>query len=711
VDHRLRVKLDVPRQPERRIRRPRLRERLDGARAARLLLLSAPAGFGKTTALVDWLTSSGMSCAWLTLDAHDNDPARFLGYLWAAVARTDHGGGGIGGDPPGTTGPDPVDAVGEIVARLADRSAMVIVLDDYHLIEEPVVQRSVAELLDHLPSQTHLAISTRVDPALPLARLRARAELVEVRDADLRFTVQEAADFLADRMGVELPLAAVETLVERTEGWPAALQLAGLSLVGRDDVAGFVREFAGTHRFVLDFISEEVMAHLRPDLGDFLLRTSVLDRLTGPLCDALTGRSDGQETLEQLERANLLLLPLDDERRWYRYHRLFADLLRARLGSTGPDGPAALHRRAADWYEAQGFEGEAIEHAIRSGDATHAHRLLRRYSKDFVHAAELGTLRNWIDRLPAEVVRQDAQLNLTYAWTIALAGRTDGVDERLDAAEAALGVPPVGGVPDPSPVIATQLADIRSILARLQGDPVAAAAHAEQALRLVPAGLPPVLDAMYRGDAQALLGHALLDAGQADRARDAYRAAAPLLRTAGNRLAVADITRNVARLEARRGRLKTALRVCDEALGDGPDDAAGGPSLAAVHLARAEVLERLGDRRASAAAERAIQLAARGGDLVTLRDARLLQARLAERAAAEPGAARRPMQQLVEPLTGRELEVLRLVAQGRSNRQIAGELYLAVGTVKAHVHAISGKLGAANRVEAVARARELGILA
>jgi LuxR family maltose regulon positive regulatory protein len=712
MDHRLRVKLDVPRQPDRRISRPGLVARFDGARAARLLLLSAPAGFGKTTALVDWIASSGMSSAWLSLDAADNDPARFFGYLWAAVARLDQGQGGNAAGPSEVAGSDPDDAVGEIVAFLAERvEPTVVVLDDYHVIEEPAVQRSVSDLLDHLPAQGHLAISTRADPALPLARLRARAELVEIRAADLRFTPEEATDFLAHRMGVALSMADVEMLVERTEGWPAALQLAGLSLVGRADVAGFVREFAGTHRFVLDFIGEEVLAHLRPDIGEFLLRTSVLDRLTGPLCDALTGRTDGREMLEGLERANLLLFPLDDERRWYRYHRLFADLLRARLAGVNPGGPAALHGTAADWYEAHGFPSDAIEHAIRSGDAARAHGLLRRHSKDFVHAAELGMLRGWLDRLPSEVVRRDAQLSTTYAWTLALAGRTDGVDEHLDDAETAMGGPPLGDAPDPSPVIATQVEDIRSIVARLRGDPVAAAAHAERALRRIPAGLPPSLDAMYRGDAHALLGHALIEDGQADRAADAYRAAGPLLRLAGNRLAVADITRNIARLEARRGRLQAALRACEEALGEEALGEPAPPALAAVNLARAEVLERLGDQRAGAAAQRAIELATRGGDLVTLRDARLLRARLAERAAPGPDGDLLPTSSLVEPLTEREMEVLALVAQGHSNRQIADELYLAVGTVKAHVHAIAGKLGASNRVEAVARARALGILA
>ncbi len=704
-------KLAIPRQAERRIARPRLVELLDAARDARLILLSAPPGFGKTTAIVDWLAASGMPCAWLSLDEGDNDPVRFLRYLWVAAA----GGGAGPGDQLPEAGQfaeaDSIEVVGEIVTLLAGHpDPLLLVLDDYHVIEAPEVHRSVAFLLDHLPPQARLAIATRADPPLPLARLRARGKLLEVRGDVLRFTVPEAGSFFVERMGVDLSDADVEALVARTEGWPAALQLAGLSLVGREDVAAFVRDFAGTHRFVLDFITEEVLDRLSPPVRDFLLRTSVPDRLTGPLCDALTGGSDGQATLESLERANLLLVPLDEERRWYRYHRLFADLLRARFAVVHPDEPASLHLRAADWYEGNGFVRDAIEHTLRSGDESRALTLFYRHSKDLVHAGEFATLRGWLDRLPDEVVRADAQLSTTYAWTLALGGRTDGVAERLADAEAAMRAPTSELAASRAVAIPTQIACIRSIVARLEDDPQAAIGHAEQAISLVPAGLPPSLGALFTGDARALLGHALLDAGEVDRAIDAYRAARPLLVQAGNRLAVADITRNLARLEARRGRLRAALDTCDEALAEVAAAVKDGePWLAPVHLARAEILERVGDARAEEAAGHAAELATRGGDALTLRDARALCARMAGRLTVSRHATS-PNAELVEPLTERELEVLRLVAAGRSNRQVAAELYLALGTVKAHVHAIAGKLGAANRVEAVALARELGLL-
>jgi len=705
VDRLLQVKLTVPRPSRRLISRPRLVALLGGTLGARLVLLSAPPGFGKTTALVDWLAASGTSCAWLSLDEADNDPVRFLRYLWAAVANVAAvGASSLVGEGRSS---DVSDVIGEVATILTERpEPSLLVLDDYHLIEAAEVQRAVSILLDRLPAHAHLVIATRVDPALPLARLRARGELLEVRAEALRFTSEDARSFFAERMGLALSDSDVETLVARTEGWPAVLQLAGLSLAGRTDVSGYVRDFAATHRFVLDFITEEVLGRLEPDVSEFLLRTSVLDRLTGPLCDALTGRTDGQAMLERLERSNLLLVPLDDERRWYRYHRLFADLLRARLAAAHPAEIAELHLRAADWYEGEGIAGEAIGHALRSRDPRRARDLIAKASGELIHHAEFATLRGWLDDLPAEIVRSDLLLSTFYAYALALSGQTDGVDRRLADAEAALPAATAAG--DPAAVtVPVHVFMIRSIVARLEHDRPAAVAHAEQAVVLLPPGLSPEREALLVGDAQAILGHALLDAGEPDRAIDAYRAARPLLQLAGNTLGVADITRNLARLEVRRGRLRAAVEACDQALADAAGEAGLDlPALAPVHLARAEILERMGEAGEAGAAERALELARRGGDIVTLREARALLERATARRHSHPSSG----SGLVEPLTERELEVLRLVAEGRSNRQIAGELYLALGTVKTHVHAIAGKLGAANRVEAIVRARELGLL-
>ncbi len=671
-----------------------------GALDARLTLVSAPAGFGKTTALVEWLAASDVPAAWIPLVEADNDPARFLRYLWAGAAML--GGDGFGAIEEGGPGAKADDVIDEIALLLAEQpEPRVLVLDDYHVITAPEVLRAVGVLLERLPAQAHLVISTRQDPSLPLARLRAHAELLELRADALRFTNEEAAVFLSDRMGVKISDDEVATLIVRTEGWPAVLQLAGLSLAGQPDVSRRVRDFAASHRYVLDYITDEVLSRLDAADCEFLLQTSVLDRLTGPLCDALTGRADGQATLERLEQANVLLVPLDDERSWYRYHHLFAELLRSRLAVADPAKPAALHLRAADWYAEHGFAAAAIEHAVSSGDVDRARGQIAAGGGALIHAGELQRLLSLMDRLPEAAVRSHFRLSTFYALSLVLSGQTEGVDRHLADAEAALPAALASGLPGAA-VQASYHALIRSIAARLRRDPVAAVGHAERALALAPPGAAGLL-----ADIHATLGLALVDAGHVDRAIDELRAARPAVRASGNWVALADSTRDLARLEARRGHLRAGIEACEEVLSDFVDpDGSEMPAAARIHLARAEILARLGDPGAVAAAERAIELARRGGDLTSLHESRALRDRAA---AMAPRSL--PRTSLIEPLTARQLEVLRLVAAGRSNRQIAAELFVTLSTVKTHVHTVSGKLGAANRVEAVARGRELGLLA
>ena len=692
-------RLTPPRVSPRWIHRSRLVETLAGALDARLTLASAPAGFGKTTAIVDWLTTSEVPAAWLPLGEADNDATRLLRYLWAGAAMLN--GEGIGAIAEGVHGTSVGDVIDEIALVLAERpEPRVLVLDDYHSITAPEARRAVGLMLERLPAQAHLVISTREDPVLPLARLRAQGELLELRADALRFTTEEARLFFSNRMGVTLSDDDLATLMTRTEGWPAVLQLAGLSLVGRTDVSRRVREFASSHRYVLDYITDEVLARLDAGDRDFLMQTSVLDRLTGPLCDALTWRSDGQATLERLEQANVLLVPLDDERCWYRYHHLFGDLLRSRLTMADPARPASLHLLAADWYAEHGFAADAIEHAIRSGDVDRARSQIAASGGALIHAGQLVSLLGFMDRLPDSAVRSHFRLSTFYALSLVLSGRTDGVDDRLADAEAALPAAVAAGLPG-APVQASYHALIRSIAARLRHDPADAVRQAERALTLAPPVAAPLL-----ADIRGTLGLALLDAGEVDRAIGELRAARPALRATGNWIALADSTRDLARSEARRGHLHAALEACDGVLSDFTDvDGNEMPAAARIHLARAEILARTGDPGAGAAAERAIELARSGGDITSLREARAVR----DRAAASPRRLSPPG--LVEPLTARELEVLRFVAAGRSNGQIASELFVTVSTVKTHVHTAFGKLGAANRVEAVARARELGLLA
>jgi LuxR family maltose regulon positive regulatory protein len=715
----LAAKLGVHARSARLVDRPRLRSLLEGWPEARLVLVSAPAGFGKTTVLADWLGTADVCGAWLSLDRGDNDVARFARYLVAAVhaavdRRIDAPGPDAGGPFDAELALARVlDAIGSAVAS-APAGGVVLALDDYHLIEEPAVHRLLAALLERLPADARLAIATRADPPLALARLRARGELLEVRADELRFTAQEAGELLAGS-GAELTDAEVGTLTERTEGWAAALRLAGVSLRGRADRDELVARFGASHRFVLDYIIEEVLAGLEPDVQGFLLRTSILDRMSGALCDAVTGRSDGQERLEELERANLLIAPLDDERRWYRYHALFAEILRARLAAAAPDEVPGLHARASAWHEAEGQDDEAIAHAMLSGDLKRTAWIVSMASGRHLNAGEIGTVRRWLDALPDELVRGHAQLSASYAWCLMVVNEPDEMEERLDDAARAFASGADGGAMLRSG-IPVQLAILRARLAGLRGDAETAVVEARQAIELVPAELPPEAVANLRGTATVLLAVSLVHAGDLDAAERAYDEGIPELRRGGNVLALGRAIADVARLAIDRGDAARAVRLLEAELrrADEPSSAAESPSIwAALAAARAAQGQ---PRPAEAAAMRALDLGTRFGDGPAVRSAQATLESIAP-ALARDGACgdARPRvfegpSGTVEVLTPREVEVLRLVARGRSNSQIADELFVTVGTVKSHVHAISGKLGAANRVEAVVRGRELGFI-
>jgi LuxR family transcriptional regulator, maltose regulon positive regulatory protein len=706
------TKLGAQARGRRSVDRERLRVQLNGAVEARLVLVSAPAGFGKSTLLADWLGEPHIQGAWLSLDARDNDIVRFARYLMAATAR-------LAGGTDETVAPDAQSfdaelALVSILDHLATAAGgSVLVLDDYHVIDEPAIHRLVASLVERLPPGARLAIATRADPPLPLARLRARGELLEVRAEDLRFTADEAAA-LVRSTGVELPAAEVEELTARTEGWAAALRLAAVSLRGRPDHADLVRRFGASHRYILDYVVEEVLAGLPPASQEFLLRTSILERLCGPLCEAVTGERDGQARLEDLERANLMIIPLDDERHWYRYHALFAEILRARLATRHTAEVSELHVRASAWHEEHGDDGEAIHHALLGGDLDRASRIVAVASGRHLNAGELGTVRRWLDALPSEVVRDHAQLSASYAWCLLLAGETEGVAERLADAERALTDGRDGG-PMMRPAIPTQLALLRSQLAGLEGDAVTAIAQARLARDLVPGGLPPDAVATLRGTASALLGVALVRAADLDAAEESYEEALPDLRLAGNALAVARTIADLAGIAIARCDPERAVRLCESELERDSVEARGTAS-AAVWAATARARAELGQvELAEAAARRALELATPAGDGPSARSARATLERieplLVTGGTGETGTrVRRSAGGPFEALTARELEVLHLVALGRSNSQVATELFVTVGTVKSHLHTISGKLGAVNRVEAVARGRELGLL-
>jgi LuxR family transcriptional regulator, maltose regulon positive regulatory protein len=352
----LETKLFVPRPRPALVQRPRLHDLLDRGVASRLTLVSTPAGFGKTTVLAEWLAAGERKVAWLSLDRGDNDAATFWTYVIAALRTVVPDVGAI--ELALMQGPQPPPIEGVLTTVLNDLGALsedvVLVLDDYHVIDASDVQDAMGFLLDHLPPRLHVVIATRADPAMPLARLRARGELVEIRAADLRFTPDEATAYLTQAMGLPLTMQDVSALENRTEGWIAALQLAALSMAGRDDVAGFIAGFTGDDRYIVDYLVEEVLNRQPHQVKTFLLRTSVLARLNGPLSDAVTGQEGGKAMLETLDRGNLFLVPLDDQRQWYRYHHLFADVLQARLLDEQPDIVPELHQRASAWFEQLG---------------------------------------------------------------------------------------------------------------------------------------------------------------------------------------------------------------------------------------------------------------------------------------------------------------------------------------------------------------------
>jgi LuxR family transcriptional regulator, maltose regulon positive regulatory protein len=476
-DELLATKLNIPRARD-FLGRSRLIERLNQGMARELVLVCTPAGFGKTTLMADWASTRRL-VGWVSLDPEDNDPMRFWRYVVAALDRV------VGGlaeqvfpllTPPGVMGGQGV------VTALANQlqaapEELALVLDDYHAIESRPVHDGMAFLLDHLPPQLHVVISSRSDPPLPLARLRARGQLAELRATDLRFTPEEASALLREAWGLDLAVEAIAALEARTEGWAVGLQLAALSLRERSDPDAFLGALAGTHRYVLDYLSEEVLDRQPDRTQRFLLQTSVLERLSGPLCDAVTGDADGQGMLEGLERANLFLVPLDAERRWWRFHQLFGDLLRARLRRTEGARVPELHRRAAAWCEQHGLIDEAIRHAVASGDAIWAVRLVEQHVHETLGRGESITLERWLSMLPTDIVRSRPALSFAQGELQFHLGHLNLAEHLLDQAERSfdhgqgqqeLTVPTHAGMVAEMPAA---IALLRAELAGARGDP------------------------------------------------------------------------------------------------------------------------------------------------------------------------------------------------------------------------------------------------
>ncbi len=490
----LTMKLYVPPARPERVPRPRLIRRLDeGLRLGhRLTLVSAPAGFGKTTLLTDWIGQREGPVAWLSLDEQDNEAPRFWAYLIAAL-QTVHAELGQGAlQLLRVPQPPPTQAIlGSLLNEIAALAqapfppGILLVLDDYHLVSAPQIHEGLTFLLEHQPPNLHLVISTRADPPLPVFRLRARGHLTEVRTDDLRFTPDEAATFLNSMMNLDLAPEDVQALKTRTEGWIVGLQLAAISLQGRTDARQFIATFSGSHHYVLEYLTEEVVRRQSGPLRRFLMLTSVLDRLCGPLCDALTGESDGDAVLADLQRRNLFIVPLDDERRWYRYHHLFADLLGnlLRKGRT-PEQIHELHRRASAWYEKNGDPDGAIKHALQAVDFERAAALIEQRAQTIIAHGRLTTLLRWAEALPEALLRARPRLRLYQGWALNLSGQIDAAQQVLRETRATLqSLPPASE----NEALRGQLAALLTGIATQREETATVIGEARQALAHLPA--------------------------------------------------------------------------------------------------------------------------------------------------------------------------------------------------------------------------------
>ncbi|MFN8630920.1 MAG: LuxR C-terminal-related transcriptional regulator [Chloroflexota bacterium] len=563
----LATKTFVPRRRPQLVPRPRLHGRLNQLDRYRLVLLCAPAGFGKTTLITDWIAERGAPAAWLSLDEGDADPARFLAYLVAAVRTIlPEAGGGVlamlGAPQPPAIDAAMTSLINDVTAAT---TSFVLVLDDLHAVDSPAADAATAFLVEHMPSAMHLVIATREDPALPLARLRARDDVLELRAADLRFTLDESQAFLEGPMALTLSRTQVQALESTTEGWIAGLQLAAVSLRDEPDPDAFIASFSGSHRFVLDYLLEEVLDRQPPGLTRFLLETSVLDRLCGPLCDAVTldPGTPGQDAIEQLERANLFIVPLDDERRWYRYHHLFRDLLRQRLGQRELAAEIdERHLRASRWYEANGLDVEAFTHAAAGHDIDRAERLVEGGGLPLYVRGALAPILSWLRALPQATFDERPRLRATYATVLLASGVADGVDEMLDRAELELTAR--GG--EGATHTLANIAITRSLLALSQHRADLMISESERALSLLPESA-----SVARSTVLSTLGYAYEVLGERARSRRCYQEALTASRAAGNRFGEMAALTGLGSMQALDNELGAATATYEEAIRQAAD--------------------------------------------------------------------------------------------------------------------------------------------
>jgi LuxR family maltose regulon positive regulatory protein len=732
-------KLAPPAPPAGVLPRASLQSLLEVGLGAKLCLVDAPAGSGKTTLLAQWrATAGGGRVAWVSLDEGDDDPTRFWVYVVEALRTVEPG---VGASALAALARPSADLYRMVLPGLLNELSRVelplfLVLDDYHLIRNPTCHQTLTFLLDHLPANIHVALSGRSDPPLPLARMRARGELAEVRVADLQFTDEEALALLNGPMGLQLGTGDAQRLAERTEGWAAGLVLAGLSLRGRQDPSAFIAAFQGDNRHVADYLGAEVLARQPDTIRRFLLGTSILERLSGPLCEAVLEVQGSARLLEELERSNLFLVPLDDRRQWYRYHHLFAELLRLELASREPGLLATLHRRAAAWHRQAGNLDEAIGHASAAGDFVEAAALIATHWLTYWRRGHRATVARWLDGLPEEAIVANPPVAYVAAWIRGYSGASKQECERW---LAALEDPSwEGGLQDGVSSLAFAANLARTAL--VFDDVGRSAAAGRRALELAGPKSAP-----YWWMAQSALGHALYLSGRSAEVQPDLEELIGRVPAAAQPVAVVLALAVLSLLAGDQADDRTAMTLARQAAATADTQGLSAePMCGIAYAALGRALARQGEL-AEAEAQLGRALAPVGIDSMVgqrafallllapvrrgrgdLAGARALvdQARDLVGRFADPGALPALLEQTEQalvsptprrgeaaaPLSERELVVLRLLPTRLSTREIGRELSVSVTTVRSQVQAIYRKLQASTRAEAVAHARELGLL-
>jgi LuxR family maltose regulon positive regulatory protein len=570
----LATKLYIPSPRPDLVPRLRLIEQLNAGFHNKLTLISAPAGFGKTTLLSDWIEEVRLHAAWLSLDEPDSDLIRFLTYFVAALQTIEPNIGK--GALVALQSPEGVNIEAVLTTLLNEIAASpdnwILILDDFHVIESQLVDRVIIFLLEHLPSNMHLIVASRIDPSFPLSRLRARGEMTEIRVHDLRFNLDDATAFLDQELGFELSPQDVKALETRTEGWIAGLQLAALSMQGLEhsgDIADFITRFTGSDRYIQDYLTDEVLRQQPEGTKDFLLQTSILNRLSGPLSDAVTRQVHSQAVLETLENENLFIVSLDNKRRWYRYHHLFAELLAHHLRRTYPDQIPELHRRASAWYEIEGYIDDAILHAQKAGDYDRMAAIIEEHWQEYIHRGELTKLRNWLDALNPEYTKMSAPLSMAYCWIHVMTANRAPLPNYVKDIRAALEKEvdsEIGQQPTRLAVIPSLVETIEAIISLDNLQAAQAKEHAEGAISLIPDNLDPIAQELLQGAAGYWLAQAYKSLGDLEQACAVLLEVLDLLKASQNYFGAANTLLLLVSMYQELDRTQEAITLCEDTL-------------------------------------------------------------------------------------------------------------------------------------------------